>query len=88
MKSESKSSLHVSLITSILGFVVTFGSTIWFVAQKDATYEAKIQFIERDLEGLDSRLDTSEAFRATLMTDLAEIKTDLLWIRRALEQDD
>lgn len=78
----------ISVISAILGFAVTFGSTVWFVAQKDATYEAKIQFIEKDLETLDSRLDTSEAFRATLMTDLAEIKTDLLWIRRALEQND
>ena len=88
MTNTTRTSATISVISAILGFAVTFGSTVWFVAQKDATYEAKIEFIERDLEALDSRLDTSEAFRATLMTDLAEIKTDLLWIRRALEQDD
>ena len=87
MTSEYKSSLTVSLMTSILGFAITFGSTVWFVAQKDATYETKLNFIEKDLESLDGRLDTSEAFRATLMTELAEIKTDLLWIRRTLEYD-
>ena len=88
MTNTTRTSATISVISAILGFAVTFGSTVWFVAQKDATYEAKIEFIERDLEALDSRLDTSEAFRATLMTDLAEIKTDLLWIRRALEQND
>ena len=87
MTKESKANWTVSVISSIIGFVITFGSTVWFVAQKDATYETKLGFIEKDLENLDDRLDTSEAFRATLMTELAEIKTDLLWIRRTLEYD-
>ena len=88
MTGNAKTSATISVISAIIGFTVTFGSTVWYVAQKDATYDAKIEFIEKNLESLDSRLDTSEAFRATLMTDLAEIKTDLLWIRRALEADD
>jgi septal ring factor EnvC (AmiA/AmiB activator) len=88
MTATAKTSATISIMSAILGFAITFGSTVWFVAQKDATYETKLEFIERNLETLDSRLDTSEAFRATLMTDLAEIKTDLLWIRRALEQND
>jgi hypothetical protein len=34
----------------------------------------------------DVRLDTSEAYRMQLASSLAEIKTDLLWIRRELER--
>jgi hypothetical protein len=85
MTDQEKTNVTISVIGTIVGFVITFGSTVWYVAQKDATYQSKIQYIERDLENLDTRLDTSEAFRASIVTDLAEIKTDLLWIRKTLE---
>ena len=85
MTDQAKTNVAISVIGTLVGFVITFGSTVWYVAQKDATYQSKIEYMERDLESLDTRLDTSEAFRSSIVTDLAEIKTDLLWIRKTLE---
>ena len=55
-------------------------------ATTNANYAHRIEAIESELVNLDSRLDTSEAFRIQLASDLAEIKTDLLWIRRSMEE--
>jgi hypothetical protein len=85
MSEQAKTNVTISVISAIVGFAITFGTTIWYAAQKDANYQSRINYIERDLESLDARLDTSEAFRASIVTDLAEIKTDLLWIRKTLE---
>tara|TARA_R110000851_G_scaffold28646_1_gene79569 strand:- start:377 stop:646 length:270 start_codon:yes stop_codon:yes gene_type:complete len=84
MTDTNKQGIKISVITACLGWIVTFGSAVAYISQKDATFSARLQFMEKDIVSLDSRLDTSETFRATLMTDLAEIKTDLLWIRKSL----
>jgi hypothetical protein len=80
--------IKISVLTAILGWVITFGSAIAYVTAHDATTLARLEFIEKDILSLDGRLDTSESFRVTLATDLAEIKTDLLWIRRTLQQQE
>ena len=80
--------IKISVLTAILGWVITFGSAIAYVTAHDATTLARLEFIEKDIISLDARLDTSESFRVTLATDLAEIKTDLLWIRRTLQQQE
>jgi hypothetical protein len=80
--------IKISVLTAILGWVITFGSAIAYVTAHDATTLARLEFIEKDIISLDDRLDTSESFRVTLATDLAEIKTDLLWIRRTLQQQE
>tara|TARA_R110000824_G_scaffold395895_1_gene596991 strand:- start:210 stop:482 length:273 start_codon:yes stop_codon:yes gene_type:complete len=88
MTDTHKQGVKISVISIILGWVITFGSAVAYISQRDASLSTRIEFIEKDLFNLDQRLDTSETFRASLMTDLAEIKTDLLWIRKALQERD
>ena len=85
MTDNNKQGIRISVITSVLGWVITFGTAVAYVSNNSATTLARLDFIEKDLLSLDDRLDTSESFRVTIATDLAEIKTDLLWIRRALQ---
>ncbi|HAD22306.1 MAG TPA: hypothetical protein DCF87_09385 [Opitutae bacterium] len=87
MTDTNKQGIKISVISAVLGWIITFGSAVAYISQKDASFSTRLQFIEKDIVSLDSRLDTSETFRATLMTDLAEIKTDLLWIRKSLEEN-
>tara|TARA_R110001632_G_C11106275_1_gene391790 strand:- start:228 stop:497 length:270 start_codon:yes stop_codon:yes gene_type:complete len=88
MTDTNSQGIKISVLTAILGWVITFGSAIAYVTAHDATTLARLDFIEKEIFNLDARLDTSESFRVTLATDLAEIKTDLLWIRRALQQQE
>ena len=88
MTDNNTQGIKISVLTAILGWVITFGSAIAYVTAHDATTLARLEFIEKDIISLDARLDTSESFRVTLATDLAEIKTDLLWIRRTLQQQE
>ena len=88
MTDNNKQGVKISVLTAVLGWVITFGSAIAYVTAHDATTLARLEFIEKDIISLDDRLDTSESFRVTLATDLAEIKTDLLWIRRTLQQQE
>ena len=46
----------------------------------------KIEHIETELDDLDARLDLAETFRMDIRSSLAEIKTDLLWIRQQLNE--
>ena len=57
------------------------------VAIKDATYTSRLDFIEGELTAVDERLDTAEEFRLNISSDLAEIKTDLMWIRKQLQEN-
>ena len=87
MTDTNSQGIKISVLTAILGWVITFGSAIAYVSAHDATTLARLEFIEKELLNLDDRLDSSESFRVTIATDLAEIKTDLLWIRQALVRD-
>jgi hypothetical protein len=75
-----------SMTAIIVGWFVTIAAFIYNFATTNANYAHRIEAIESELLNLDSRLDTSEAFRIQLASDLAEIKTDLLWIRRSMEE--
>lgn len=75
-----------SMTAIIVGWFVTIAAFIYNFATTNANYAHRIEAIEAELLNLDSRLDTSEAFRIQLASDLAEIKTDLLWIRRSIEE--
>lgn len=87
MTEQHKQGLGISMVSLLVGWFITFGSAVWYVSATDASTNSRLTFIEKELLSLDNRLDTSETFRAALMTDLAEIKTDLLWIRKSLEQN-
>ena len=75
-----------SMTAIIVGWFVTIAAFIYNFATTNANYAHRIDAIEAELLNLDQRLDTSEAFRIQLASDLAEIKTDLLWIRRSIEE--
>ena len=75
-----------SMTAIIVGWFVTIAAFIYSFASTNANYSHRIESIEAELISLDQRLDTSEAFRIQLASDLAEIKTDLLWIRRSIEE--
>lgn len=75
-----------SMTAIIVGWFVTIAAFIYSFATTNANYAHRIEAIESELLNLDQRLDTSEAFRIQLASDLAEIKTDLLWIRRSIEE--
>ena len=75
-----------SMTAMIVGWFVTIAAFIYNFATTNANYAHRVDAIEAELLNLDSRLDTSEAFRIQLASDLAEIKTDLLWIRRSIEE--
>ena len=75
-----------SMTAIIVGWFVTIAAFIYNFATTNANYAHRIDAIEAELLSLDSRLDTSEAFRIQLASDLAEIKTDLVWIRRSIEE--
>ena len=74
-----------SVVGMLVAWALTLGSFIWNAAVKDAETSQKISRIEKDILDLDARLDIAESFRMEIRADLAEIKTDLLWIRRSLE---
>ena len=75
---------------SVVGMLVAWGITlatfIWNAAINEANTSSRLNAIEQDIIELDERLDTAESFRMEIRSDLAEIKTDLIWIRRQLDQ--
>lgn len=77
---------RVSVYAVVFGWAVTLIAFIYNVGTVNANYSYRLDSIEKELLSLDSRLDSSEAFRVELSADLAEIKTDLLWIRNTLEK--
>ena len=86
MTSQTKT--NWSVIGMLVAWALTLGTFVWNTAVKDANYSARLDAIEKELDDLDSRLDTAELFRMEISSDLAMIKTDLLWIRRKLENND
>lgn len=85
MSSETKT--NWSFVGMLVGWAFTIMTLIWNVAVKDTNYSNRLDAIESDIQDLDSRLDTAEAFRMEIRSDLAEIKTDLIWIRRQLDHE-
>lgn len=77
-----------SVIGMLVAWALTLGTFVWNTAVKDENYSTRLSAIEKELEDLDQRLDTAELFRMEISSDLAMIKTDLLWIRRKLENND
>lgn len=81
---EVKNKRNFSTIAIIAGWGLTILAVIWQVAMKDATYSIRIDQIEEELETLNTRVRTTDDFRLTISGQLAEIKTDLSWIKQKL----
>lgn len=76
----------ISTVAIILGWFCTIIGLVWTASAKDTQYEFRLNTIERELVNLDERMDAAETFRMEIRSDLAEIKTDLIWIRKELEK--
>lgn len=74
-----------NLVAITVGWALTVASFIWAIASKDADYSNRIERIEIELVDLDKRMSVSENFSIEIKTSLAQIQTDLLWIRKQLE---
>ena len=86
LKNQEKTKLvSVSVVTVLVGWIIGFGSMTWQLSSKDSNYSLRLDRLESEIQDFDSRLDESESFRIILSTDLASIKTDLVWIRKELE---
>ena len=87
MTIEKRLKTNAGLLAILVGWILTFGGLLWNFSKKEADTQFRLSYLESEVIHLDERLDSSEEFRVSLMADLAEIKTDLLWIRRSLEND-
>ena len=86
MSDEDKRSMCKKVgIVATVGWVASFLGMIWTVSSTNTNYSMRLDLIEKELLSLDTRLDVSEAYRMEISADLAEIKTDLVWIRKSLE---
>jgi hypothetical protein len=86
MSNEDKQSMCKKVgIVATVGWVASFLGMIWTVSSTNTNYSMRLDLIEKELLSLDTRLDVSEAYRMQISADLAEIKTDLVWIRKSLE---
>lgn len=76
----------IAVIAILFGWFATILGLVWSASSKDTQYEFRIRTIEKELVNLDERMDAAESFRMEIRSDLAEIKTDLVWIRKELEK--
>jgi len=77
----------ITILAILVGWFSTIISVVWTASSKDTQYEFRLNTIERELVNLDERMDAAESFRMEIRSDLAEIKTDLVWIRKELEKN-
>ena len=83
-----KSKTPIGTIAILAGWAVTILAIFWQVAMKDATYASSIEQLEKDVVEVSVRVDDTEEFRLTIVEQLSEIKTDLIWIKERLNQLD
>ena len=82
---ENESKKPFSTIAIFVGWGVTILAVIWQVAMKDAGYSHRLDDIEEEIVDVSSRLNNTEEFRVMIVEQLAEIKTDVSWIKQRLE---
>ena len=70
--------LSSTWVLTILGFVWTTSST-------KASFEGRINALETQVMEAKDRIEKTELGQTQILTDLAQIKTDILWIRKLLE---
>jgi len=75
-----------TLIGMGVAWAITLAGFVWNTSATNSNYSLRIEHIETELDDLDARLDLAETFRMDIRSSLAEIKTDLLWIRQQLNE--
>lgn len=83
----AKTEMNITSTGIIIGWALTLLILVWQVAVKDSNYSLEIANIKKELLSVDKRLDITETFKLEISSDLAEIKTDLLWIRQQLQEN-
>jgi hypothetical protein len=87
MINKSNGKLNAAGMSVVVAWVITAITLVWQIAVKDSQYTLEIENIKDELTTIDKRLNQNEAFKLEISSDLAEIKTDLLWIRQQLMQN-
>jgi len=83
---ENESKKSFGTIAIFAGWGLTILAVIWQVAMKDAGYSHRLDQAEKEIVEVSSRLNDTEQFRILIVEQLAEIKTDLTWIKQRLEE--
>ena len=73
-----------SFLATIVGWALTISIFIWHFSANHAAMEYRIQSLEEKNTALEERMKDADALRNTIQPQLAEIKTDLIWIRNEL----
>ena len=76
--------LTPSFVATVVGWVLTLSVFIWNFSAKSAAMEYRITSLEEKNAMLEQRMKDADALRTTIQPQLAEIKTDLIWIRNEL----
>jgi len=76
--------LTPSFMASVIGWALTLSVFIWNFSAKSAAMEYRLETLEDKTSMMEQRMKEADTLRATIQTQLAEIKTDLIWIRNEL----
>ena len=69
---------------TVVGGALTLVIFVWNFSAQSAEFDFRIQNLEEKNEMLEQRMKDADQLRTTIQTQLAEIKTDLIWIRNEL----
>ena len=84
MASTTQKWFTPSFVATIVGWALTISIFIWNFSANHAEMEYRIQSLEEKNKVMEERMKDADALRTTIQTQLAEIKTDLIWIRNEL----
>ena len=84
MASTPTKLLTPSFMASVVGWVLTLSVFIWNFSAKSAAMEYRLETLEDKTSMMEQRMKEADTLRTTIQTQLAEIKTDLIWIRNEL----
>ena len=82
--SSLKQQLPLAVIT---GWIITIAAWIWNTSEVKSNFEYRIQGLEDETKRLEDQMTSLNTSNSLIMTELAEIRTDLIWIRRTLEEN-
>ena len=71
-------------VATVVGWALTLVVFVWNFSAQSAEFDFRIQNLEEKNEMLEQRMKDADQLRTTIQTQLAEIKTDLIWIRNEL----
>ena len=84
MASTTQKWFTPSFVATIVGWALTISIFIWNFSANHAEMEYRIQSLEEKNKAMEERMKDADALRTTIQTQLAEIKTDLIWNRNEL----